>query len=157
MTAMHISLPFVLHYEGFRSKPYQDEGGTWTVGYGETGWNSRRVTETYPEEVKEPEARSHVVSRLKSIENVVLNAAEWVNEEQLAALSSLIYNIGSGPLRFESRLKVALKNIDVPSAALGIIRYCHVRDGEYHRVDKGLLIRRIEEAKLFLGEHSRRQ
>ena len=86
---------FIGHWEGFRSCPYQDVVGVWTIGYGST----EGVTPNTPC-VSERQARR----RLKREVNRTYAPAvrryinRRLNKHQFDALCSFTYNLGTGAL-----------------------------------------------------------
>jgi GH24 family phage-related lysozyme (muramidase) len=82
----------VKRFEGFRSKPYQDAVGVWTIGYGETrGVTSR----TRP--VTEAEAAAQLRRRLDRDYFPTVKALPTfsvLTQHQVDALTSFIYNVG---------------------------------------------------------------
>lgn len=87
---------FVAGFEGFRSFPYRDAVGVWTIGYGETqgvGPNTPMWTKSY--------ALSRLRTRLnRDYLAPVLRVADAVglrlSQHEADALASLSYNLGPG-------------------------------------------------------------
>ena len=91
--------------EGFRSEAYQDTGGVWTIGYGQTGkWVIRGLTCT--EEQAEEWLDENYEKIVKQIHQVVRVS---LNDNQLGALCDFIYNIGIG--QFSSSTLLRLLNV----------------------------------------------
>jgi lysozyme len=145
--AIEIALPFIARFEGFRSAPYQDTGGRWTIGFGATVLpNGARVTaDTVP--CTEAEAldwlRPTVLAVIARV-GTMLHVA--VNDHQTSALSSIGYNIGTGALSRSTLVKL-LNEGDIEGAADQFGAWIY--DSQGHR-DEGLVTRRAAEKVLFL-------
>lgn len=84
---------FVAGWEGFRSCPYRDAVGVWTIGYGET----LGVTAHTPC-IRREKARAQLRRRLnqdfaKPLRNLI---DRRLNRHELNALTSWAYNVGIG-------------------------------------------------------------
>lgn len=133
----------VARFEGFRSRPYMDQGGVWTVGFGDT----EGVTEQTP-----PQTQIYAFGRLdinlhtadEALENLVkvpLQQYEW------DALASLVFNIGYGHLAQSDLLKMLNTNADRIAIGNKFLEYDEVR----HKQNNGLLNRRKAERAMFLA------
>lgn len=133
-------------FEGFRSKPYQDSVGVWTIGYGETsGVTSHTV----------PWSQAFALSRLKTRVNrdylaPVLAAAKAagvaLTQNEADALASLVYNCGPGILAAGHTMGNALRSKSKSSIANAFMVY-DVAGGQHL---PGLTRRRRAERALFL-------
>jgi lysozyme len=86
---------FVSQFEGCRLTAYQDAGGVWTVGYGETGPHVRASTV-----ISQDEADAMLSKSLRKAADCVRRYVEVaLSETQQAALTSLVFNIGCGAFR----------------------------------------------------------
>jgi lysozyme len=132
----------IANFEGFRSCPYQDAVGVWTIGYGSTsgvGPRSKCVS------------REQALARMKREVNATYGKAiddlpVELNQNQFDALTSFVYNVGPGGV--------------APSTGVGKA----VRAKQWQRVVEemqewnkgggqvlpGLVRRRREEGQLFL-------
>ena len=141
------ALSLIAKYEGFRSEPYKCPAGVWTIGYGTTRdiegekitCKSSPITEEYAmwllhEEVKKVE------STLRKQINV------YVNSNQLAALASFVYNLGSGNFH-KSTLRKKINAQDFEGAAKEFPRWVYAKGKKL----KGLVKRRHEEMVLFMS------
>jgi len=141
-------IDFVKKWEGFKPKAYKPLAhDKWTIGYGRTSG----VKEG--DEMDEPTAFKHLVEELSIFENDVKklinkDILSKLKPSQLAALTSLVYNVGTGAF---SRSK-ALKNLNAGDFE-GFKREAFdpeigfVKSGG--KVVKGLVNRRQEEKSLF--------
>lgn len=79
----------IKRWEGLRLKSYQDTGGVWTIGWGHTrtARPNMEITEAKAEELFEEDLAEHI-RYVKQFVKVPLN------EYQLGALASFVFNIG---------------------------------------------------------------
>ena len=132
---------FVKQHEGCKLIAYQDQGGTWTIGYGHTG----------------PDVYSGVVWTQAQADNALqsdLNKAETavrvmvdvaVGPQSIGALMSFVFNLGPAALRGSTALMLINKG-DHLGGAKALVAWDHIGAVE----NKGLLIRRLGEALLYL-------
>ena len=132
-------------FEGFRSEPYQDSGGVWTIGFGSTrDGDSRPVTASTPP-VTMDEARALAKRDLTWAAREVTNdVTVQLTDNQVAAIEDLIYNIGSGNFRSSTLLR-KLNAGDFDGAAAEFDKWDHAAG----QVLAGLLRRRQAETDLF--------
>lgn len=136
-----IAVDFIKAHEGYELIAYRDSGGTWTCGYGSTGpdikdgvvWTQEQADKRLAQDVTKTE-----VAVLK-----LLN--KRLSDQSTASLISFAYNIGTGALA-SSHLLQCINNGDYIGAAQQFSRWDHVGKEEV----RGLLIRRLSEAVLFL-------
>jgi len=137
-----IALQFIRDHEGCELVAYPDATGIPTVGYGQTGpdifigtvWTQDQANAALEKTVAKVESD---VRRL--LGDTILST------EQMAAVISLTYNVGAGAFS-SSTLLTLLKGKDWLAAAKQFERWDRAGGAEL----KGLLIRRFEEAVLFL-------
>lgn len=137
-------IALVAKYEGFRSCPYRDAVGVWTIGYGETQGIGPK-TPCWSQE----HARARLHARLDEFAEKM---AHYVHvplaQNEYDALASLAYNIGLGALRASTLLRL-LNSGDRRGAADQFL----VWDKAGGRRLPGLSARRREERALFLEVH----
>lgn len=135
------AVDFIKGHEGCQLTAYQDTGNVWTIGYGSTG----------PDIVKglvwtQEQADSRLQLDVAKTEVAVVKLLnKQLSEQSLAALDSFSYNLGVQALA-SSHLLQCVNNGDYLGAARAFQVWDHVGKDEI----KGLLIRRLEEAALFL-------
>jgi GH24 family phage-related lysozyme (muramidase) len=135
-------LALIKAYEGFRSAPYQDSAGVWTIGFGST----KGVTKDTPP-ISMYDGELLLDRDLKDAEQAVENLIKVpLTDNQFAALVSLVYNCGQAPLL--KTLGTKLNKGDYLGAAHEFSRWN--RAGGI--ILKGLTRRREDERKLFLTE-----
>jgi lysozyme len=145
-----IATAFIAAHEGFRSEPYQDQKGIWTIGYGFTYMpDGSKVTANTP-----PISQQDAMERLEGmVKQVAASVSQMttvpLTDNQLAALISFAFNEGTHALRISNLMAMINKN-DFAGAAkqFGAWVYC---DG---KMDQGLVNRRREEAKMFMSSQS---
>jgi len=101
---------FICKFEGFKPKPYKDENGIWTIGYGTTYYpDDTRVQET-DKAISTDMARIYLTHHInKSVVPSIISLSIPFSQTQFDALASFIYNIGMG--HFEaSSLLISMKN-----------------------------------------------
>lgn len=140
-------LALIAGFEGFRSAPYRDAVGVWTIGYGETkgiGPTSR------------PWTRAFALARLRARVDEdylapVLTVARGVKLElkpnEADALASLVYNLGPGILEPARTMGAALRSKNRRTIANAFLAY----DKAGGRTLPGLTRRRRAERALFLS------
>lgn len=136
-----VAIDFIKSHEGCRLAPYQDGAGVWTIGWGATGpdiksgmsWTQQQADDRLMSDVAKFDAG---VSKLLK---------RTLSDTSRAALVSFAFNLGTGPLA-SSHLLQCVNNGDDFGAARAFLAWDHIGQNEV----KGLLIRRLEEAALFL-------
>lgn len=150
MPPLAAAAQLIAKFEGFRSEPYLDSASIPTIGYGTIRYpDDRRVTMHDPA-VSHEAALAFLEHDLTATAMGLWKAVSWqptVNE--WSALVSLAYNIGVSAIAKSTVLRLFNAG-DRPKAA------AHFSDWSKAHVDgklvtiKGLLNRRVAEAKLFL-------
>lgn len=105
---------FICGWEKFAAKPYLDEGGKLTWGYG----HCQRRGEKAPAGITEPEARVLMAADLAEAEAAVLRGIRVpLSQQQFDALVSLAFNAGAGAVAVESSSIARLMNAGAAAAA----------------------------------------
>ena len=136
--------------EGYRAHPYQDGGGTWTQGIGETAG----ITRDSP-------PIDYTTARARFLELVHMRYAAPVSElllgapttqDQFDSMVSLAYNIGV-PAFARSTVLRAHKRGDIDAATAAFGMWNKITDPVTKKlvVDRGLTIRRAAEASVYHG------
>ena len=128
-TVIHQSMNLIKEFEGFRSLPYRDVGGKWTVGYGYRIkseeelqlYFSYRMTERHAEEL----LKTFVERDLIRLRGVLRKHGVEVTTYQKVALVSFMYNVGYGAFRRSNLLRY-LKSNDFDKAADDFLKWVHV-------------------------------
>lgn len=145
-TVSNAGIAFVAGFEGFRSNPYQDAVGVWTIGFGETkGIHSGTA----------PWSRAKAATALRTRLNrdylaPVLELADRVGLEltqrEADALASLVYNLGPGILDDGRSMGEAIRSKSRARIADAFLVY----DKADGRTLAGLTRRRKAERAMFL-------
>lgn len=137
----------IAQFEGLRLKAYQDTAGVWTIGYGTT-----KNPDT-GQKIKEGDT----ITKAKALDWLKKDTAAFkagveklvkvsVNDNQLAALTSLAYNIGLTAFGRSTLLRYLNSNVAKEQVAAQFLRWN--RSGG--QIVRGLTIRRKLESDLFL-------
>lgn len=133
-------IQLIQHFEKCKLQSYQDGGGVWTIGWGETHGVGPNMTWT------QKQADEALVARLFEVARGVTNmvVARPINQYQFDALGCFAYNVGAEALRTSTLLKKLL------AGAYAADEFCRwVHDNGV--VVPGLVIRRACERMLFKG------
>lgn len=133
---------------GLYLKAYQDSGGVWTIGWGSTfDFDKQRavqqgdvITQAQAQKWLEMETSQNAID-LKNLIKVP------INNNQLNALISFVYNIGINGFRASTMLKLLNSGADKQTVALQFDRWIY----DNGVINKGLINRRNAEKKLFLS------
>lgn len=145
-------------FEGFSDKPYLDQAGRWTIGFGHLivpgdGFWHPQHNPTGIEFISVEDARAlkeqDAATAINAVESCVFVP---LTENQRNALVSLAYNIGASAFCGSSVVR-ALNAGDVEGAADAFRAWNKVRDPDTGAlvVSAGLVKRREQERELFLA------
>ena len=144
-------------FEGFRSKPYLDEAGLWTIGYGHLivagdGYWSPSNTNGKDKVTKVEAKQQQQEDTAQARAAVNNNVRVALNASQTEALLSLAYNIGSGNFSRSTIVK-RLNEGDYQAAADQFLVWNEITDKNTGQlvVSNGLVNRREKERALFLA------
>ena len=139
-------IQLIKKWEGFRSKPYADVVGIWTIGYGNTYYRDGRKVGPKDRPLTESEAYALMVDILDRDFTPKISKMIHVDVGQYMfdAMCSLAYNIGSGAFGKSTLLK-KVNSLDFGGAALEFEKWAKAGG----KVVQGLLNRRREEKILF--------
>lgn len=140
---------FVAGFEGFRSAPYKDAVGVWTIGYGET----KGITaNTRP--WSEAKARRQLRRRLNRDYAPAVAALELpLTQAMFDALASFVYNLGPAAIAPSTGIGRMLRVRAWEKAADEILKW----DKAGGRALPGLTRRRQAERTLFLSDLPKRK
>jgi GH24 family phage-related lysozyme (muramidase) len=98
-------------FEGFRSKMYNDSAGHCTIGYGtlihQGNCNGAESENPYKDGISEETATKLLLDRVKQFEDTINNSVKVdLNQNQIDALTSFTYNVGSDNFNGSTLLKV---------------------------------------------------
>lgn len=145
MEVPSLALDTIRAHEGLRLTSYQDEGGTWTIGYGTTQGVTPGQTITI--EQAEGYLLRDALEALKAVKNgLSYTAWQGLNVNKRAALCSFVYNVGSGNWQ-RSTMRDLINQGATPSrVAKEFPRWVMVNG----QPSEGLRMRRKAEADLYL-------
>lgn len=142
------TIELVKQFEGFRSRAYIDTSGYAVIGYGQSRINGRRVR--MGQYITQAQAEAALEQELAHIQKTVLaHVKVELNQYQLGALTSLVYNSGVRVLK-KSTLIRKLNAGDYAAASREFVRWNKANRGGRLVVFPGLTRRRLAEQKLFL-------
>jgi lysozyme len=133
-------IALIKSFESFRSLPYQDEDGIWTIGYGHTKGVTRcmpAITEWQGEDF----LKQDLLDAQAAVDRYV---TVTLNDNQYAALVSLVFNVGPQPLK--RTLGTMLNDQNYTGTADEFLRW-RLANG---LISDGLVRRREAERALFL-------
>lgn len=129
-------------FEGFRSRPYQDAVGVWTIGFGST----RGVGPNTPP-ISRAQARARLMREVDARYGAAINALGLpLDQNQFDALTSFVYNVGPGGVASTTKVGRALRDRNWKAAADAMLAW----DKAGGRRLAGLTRRRRAERALFL-------
>ena len=153
----------VADHEGFRSRPYKDPSGCWTIGFGHT----HGVTKDTPA-ITYDDALVMLAHELEDIRSSLSSEPYALTSSQWDAIVDFCYNLGitaykNSTLRKriidysnyldECKFVQAKKVLSDIKYQFERWKYVTLPDGT-KKVYNGLLIRRVDESNLFLSEVS---
>lgn len=134
----------VKHFEGFRSRPYTDAVGVWTIGYGHTrgvGPHSRALTEHQAAQLLRRDLDRNYFPAVRA-----LPTFEHLTQRQVDALVDFVYNVGPDGIATSSHVGFALRARQWHLAANHLLDWDMA--GGHHLL--GLTRRRRAERRMFL-------
>lgn len=137
------ALDLIKRFEGCRLTAYQDIVGVWTIGWGTTGPLIHQGLE-----ISQMEADQWLLEECEHLLEYIYTYClghDTHTENQICALISFAYNLGSSALRASTLLK-KLNSGDLSGAADEFLKWNHAGG----KVVAGLTARRAAERELFL-------
>lgn len=129
-------------WEGCKLQSYQDAGGVWTIGYGYTHGIYKGME--WPMAKAEGALWAEIDKCASQIESVV---TEPLNDNQMQALISFVYNVGFGAFLRSTLIKKLNQGEPKEVVAAEFLKWDHVAG----RVLSGLTERRKYEYDLYLS------
>ena len=141
------ALNLIKKFEGLELTSYADTGGIWTIGYGNTinkdTGQAIKPGDKINLETAERWLKIDVAEREKKIKGLIKVP---VTANMMAAITSLVYNIGTGAFASSTLLRLLNTGADKKLVADQFLRWNKVQGKEV----KGLTNRRKLERELFL-------
>lgn len=143
-------IDLIKSFEAYRGQAYKCQAGVWTIGYGTTKVNGKKVTKgmTCTKSMAEDYLRKDLASFENSVNSLV---KVEVTQSMYDALVSFTYNCGSGALKTSTLLKELNKG-NYKKASEEFPKWNKVTKGLIKVVSNGLNNRRAKEKALFLSE-----
>lgn len=133
-------IDIIKFFEGFKSSPYQDSAGHWTIGYGHKILDYEKF-----DQISQDQAEYLLTKDIQQAENAINRLVKVsLNQNQYSALVSFVYNIGAGNFAKSTLLK-NLNDRNYNQVSKEIRRWVYVNG----RVSSGLVKRRKAESELF--------
>lgn len=143
-------IELIKSFEGYRCQAYKCQAGVWTIGYGTTKVNGKKVKQG--QTCTREQAEEYLRKDLASFEKTVNGAVKVkLTQSMYDALVSFTYNVGSFAFRTSSLLKY-LNKCEYVKASNEFLKWNKVTSGGKKVVSAGLTNRRKREQKLFLSE-----
>lgn len=138
----------IKNFEGKKLRAYKDSGGIYTIGYGSIYHYDLQRPVRFTDVITEEQAlkwlRIEIASKLKAVKKFIKVP---VTQNQLDALTSLTYNIGSGAFFKSTLLKKLNAGKPIKEVADEFLKWNKVNG----QTIPGLTNRRILERDLFLS------
>lgn len=137
----------VAQWEGCKLQSYQDQHGTWTIGFGQTG---PTVTQglTWTQEQADAALTNTLTFLWKRLDS---DLSRDLLPQQAAAILSLSYNVGLGAVE-RSTMWGFLQSGQIGPAADALLSFDKIRlPSGLLETSKGLIARRKAERTLFLS------
>ncbi len=135
------AIDFIKRHEGCKLAAYQDAGKVWTIGWGSTGPDIKQGT-VWTQQQADFRLEVDIATTEAAIIKLVTRK---LHPPSLGALDSFAYNLGQNAFA-TSHLLQCINNGDDLGAAKAFLAWDHIGKEEI----KGLLIRRLEEAAMYL-------
>ena len=147
MNISQAGIDLIKKFEGYRSKPYRDVAGLWTIGYGHLIGNGKTLPDHYNREFTEGEIDELLRQDLAKFERgVTLQFPMLLRQCEFDSLCSFSFNLGLGTLE-KSSLKKDILASNKEQAAKDFLKYIYAGG----KPIEGLKRRRLAEQKLFLS------
>jgi len=147
MNISQAGIDLIKKFEGYRTKPYKDVAGLWTIGYGHLIGNGKTLPDQYNREFTEGEIDELLRQDLAKFERgVTLQFPMLLRQCEFDSLCSFSFNLGLGTLE-KSSLKKDILVGNKEEAAKDFLKYIYAGG----KPVEGLKKRRLAEQKLFLS------
>ena len=143
MTTSQKGLDLLKEFEGCRLEAYQDVGGIWTIGYGNTYYEDGLHVQA-GDTITLERAEQLLKIILIKFEGLVENKGMTLNQNQYDAFVSFTYNLGGNPL-----VDLSNEHINGTLTREKWVVYCHARVNGVMQVIPGLVTRRNKEYDLY--------
>ena len=138
---------FIKGWEWCELKPYRDQAGKWTVGWGHLMKPSDDKTMTITQDEADALFDMELLATAHLLDQVMIQPPK---QQQYDAVISLVYNIGIGAFQV-STLRSLMNNGCYKVAAGEFRKWCKVTINGVKQTSNGLLKRRLAETDIFLN------
>jgi len=139
-------------FEGKKLKAYQDSAGIWTIGYGSTINLDTKKPIKKGDVIDDATALRWLNDEIRQKKDALIRLIKVpVNGNQMSAMVSLAYNIGTGAFGRSTLLKKLNAGLKKENVAPEFLRWNKVRKDGILVEEKGLTNRRKLEMDLFLS------
>lgn len=145
------ALDIIRHWEGYRGNAYKDPVGVWTIGYGTTKYRDGttvKAGDTCTKEQATEWLKQDVMNT--RVAHILKVCRVPIENNELCALTSLVYNIGVGA--FDKSTLLRMLNLGKPRYEVADQFLVWIHGGG--RVLPGLVSRRKDERGLFLSREA---
>jgi lysozyme len=142
-------LAFIRKHEAFASKPYYDQGGKPTIGYGSTYYPDGESVRITDPPITQYEANFILNHTIKEYEFAIHKGVKQsLTQSQYNALTSFCYNVGTSAFERSGLLRVINKDPNSPEVITQFYRWVYVKG----KLSRGLLYRREKEIELYFKD-----
>lgn len=151
------AVELIKEFEGFYSKPYLCPANVPTIGFGSTYYPDGRRVKLTDAPLTKKEADNllafEVNEKADKVASVCRKYNLTLNKNELGALTSFAFNLGTGYLSTSKTMGRSLQSGDRKRIADSFLIYTKARAGAFGRLIelKGLVRRRKAERQLFLS------
>ena len=136
----------VRYFEGLRLKPYLDGGNKATIGWGNTFYENGTPVKLTDKPITKERAEELFQNILLAFNRDVKKlVTASLNQNQLAALTSLAYNIGIKQFKYSTVLRKVNSKYSLNEIETAFLMYKY----DNGKVVQGLINRRVKEIELF--------
>lgn len=141
------AVEIIKEMESFRAKPYIDAAGVPTIGYGTTVYPSGERVTMEDRPITEKEAVLYLKLHASNDAYKIFEEFPSLNQNQLDALVSFVYNIGFEAFRSSTMFKIMKEDVNDPRIAKEFPRW----NKGGGKVLGGLVMRRNKEKELYFS------
>ena len=142
-------IDLIKEFEGFRSVAYQCQALVWSIGYGSTKIDGKKVKKG--DKITKEKAEKALQADVVKFENTVNKSVKVeLTQEMFDALVSFTYNVGGTAFKTSTLLR-KLNKKDYIGASNEFLKWNKYTSGGKKLVSNGLTRRRKAEQKLFLS------
>ena len=147
-------LNIIISSEGCKLKPYLDPKGIPTIGYGTTIYPNGAKVKMTDKQITKEQAYDYLIYNAEKAEKEILQYVKKdLNENQISALVSFVYNIGIGNFSTSTILKLINKNPNDENIKNKFMKWIKITIDGKKVISNGQIIRRMKESKLYFSQN----